>query len=263
MDAGAEHHHHRLFRRLGGGVDEGKPKRLRPRRRRPRADPLVQIRDGVCHHPPVGQRVSRSRWCLRPVGVDHEAAVGAAADVAAVQEQLVSARHLDAAGGPEVTRVGEQQLSRQDTAGQRDARAIKVGQHGVEQPGALQQTGFQRVPIRRGDHQRQRVEAPRPRLRRAVPVRDDVAVSIDLDVRDAVVVDRTAYHRPQLVEPATAAFADALGQLLPGRADIACGVDEFVVPGARAATQVEERLLSPGGAVPGQQIVDVGCALGG
>ena len=43
VDAGAEHHHHRLLRGLRGGVDQRQPQRLRPRRGRPGPDPLVQV----------------------------------------------------------------------------------------------------------------------------------------------------------------------------------------------------------------------------
>ena len=82
-------------------------------------------------------------------------------------------------------------------------------------------------------------------------------MAVDLDVGYSVVVDETAHRRPQLIEPAAAAFTHTLGQLLPGGADIACGIDEFVVTRPRPATHVEQRLLSPRGAVPGQQVVDV------
>ena len=167
------------------------------------------------------------------------------------------AGHLDAAGGPDITRVREQQLRRQHPAGNRMAWPVQIGQHGVEQPGALHQTGFQGVPVRRGEHQRQRVEVPRSRLRGAVAVGDRFAVPVDLDVGDAVVVDQAADDRPQPVQATAAALAHAFGQLPPCGADIARGVDELVVTGARTGTNVEQRLLSPGGAIPGQQVVDV------
>ena len=81
---------------------------------------------------------------------------------------------------------------------------------------------------------------------------------VDLDKGDAVVVDEAADHPPQLVQTAATAFTDAFGQLPPGRTDIACGVDEFVVTGGRAfGAHVEQRLLCPGCAIAGQQVVDV------
>ena len=209
------------------------------------------------HHATVGQRVARARRRLRPVGVDLEAAVTRAAEITAVHEQLVSAGYLDTAGGTDVAGVREQQLRRKHAAGHRDTRAVQVGQHRVEQPGALQQTGFQDVPVGRRDHQRQRVQTPWPGLRRPVPVGDGVTVAVDLDVGDAVVVDRAAHRRPKLVQAGASAFAHTVGQFTPGRPDIACGVDEFVVAGTRNATDVEQGLLGSRGAVPGEQVVDV------
>ena len=60
-----------------------------------------------------------------------------------------------------------------------------------------------------------------------------------------------------MLQPAATALADALGQFQPGRPDIACRIDEFVVSGDRAATRIEQRLLGPRRAVAGQQVVDV------
>src|SRR6185503_12375914 len=106
------------------------------------------------------------------------------------------------------------------------------------------------------DHQRQGVQAPGPRYRTADAV-GGLPVSVESDIGDAVVVDEVADHGLQLFEATPAALADALCQLGPGGPDIACRVDEFVVSGDRAAARVEQRLLSPGGAIAGQQVVDV------
>ena len=236
VDTGAEHDHHRLLGRFGGGVDERQPQRLRPRRGGTRADLLVDVRDGVCDNAPVGERIAGTRGRLRPVGVDQELTRRRPADVASVQEQLVATRCRDAAGRPDVAGVGEQQLRRQHAAGDRAPQAVEVGQHGVQQPRALHQAGFQRVPVRGGDHQWQRVELPGPRHPGAVAVGDRIAVVIDLDVGDAVVVDEAAHHRPKAVEAVAATVAHTVGQLLPGRPDIPCRVDEFVVAGSRAGT---------------------------
>ena len=110
-----------------------------------------------------------------------------------------------------------------------------------------------------GQQQRQRIEIPRTRLRGAVAVGHRVAVPVDLDVGDAVVVDQAADDRPQLVQSAAPSLAHAFGEFLPGGAHIACRVDEFVVSGAGTfAAHIEQRLLGTRGAVPGQQVVDIG-----
>ena len=66
-----------------------------------------------------------------------------------------------------------------------------------------------------------------------------------------------AHRRPEVVQTGASAFAHTVGQFTPGRPDIACGVDEFVVAGTRTATDVEQGLLGSRGAVPGEQVVDV------
>ncbi len=94
-------------------------------------------------------------------------------------------------------------------------------------------------------------------LRGPASVGDGVTVAVHLDVGDAVVVDQAAHRGAQLVQTGAPALADTLGELLPGRPDIACGIDEFVVSGAYAATYVEQRLLGSRGAIAGQQVVGV------
>ncbi len=280
VDARAEHHHHRVLGRFRGGVDQRQPQRLGERRRRPRPDPLVDVGDGVGDHPAVGQRVAGSRRSLRPVGVDQEAAVGRPAHITAVHEQLMATGILDAAGRPDVAGMAEQQLGRQDPAGDRPARPVQVGQDGVEQPGALHHTGFQRLPVRRRQQQRDAVQMPGARHRDALSVGDGLAAQVesrvaallpfgmvDLDVGDAVVVDQSAHDGAQPLQSGAAAFADEIAEFLPGRPDGAGGVDELVVPGApersrgsrpgAAAAQVEQRVLRPCRAVAGEQTVGI------
>ena len=148
--------------------------------------------------------------------------------------------NLDPPRGAEVARVAEEQLGGQHAAADRPSLAVQVGEDGVEQPGALHQAGFQYAPVRGRQDQRQCVEVPRAWHRGAVAVGDRVAVRIDLNVGDAVVVDELTHYGAQLLQSPVPAFADALGDFLPGRAHVPRGVDELVVPGARAAAQVEQ-----------------------
>ena len=227
-----------------------------------RSDAFVQLGERVRDHPSVGEGVPGPRRCLRPVGVDAELPGSVAADVDPVHEQLMPAGHLDAAGGPNVAGVGEQQLWRQHAAGDRPAGSVEVGQHGVHHPRPLHQTGFEGLPVRRGDDHRQRVEMPRTGDLSAVPVCDGVTGMVHLDERDAVVVDEAADHRTQPLEAELAAFGDAFGHLLPGRSDTAHRVDELVVAAASRPTYVEERLLCAGGPVFRQHVIGTGLSAG-
>ena len=211
-------------------------------------------------HPPVGQGVAGAGRGLRPVGVDHEVAGGTSADVAAVQEQLVASGHLDTARRTQIAGVGEQQRRGKHSAGQRPAVSVEIGQHRVQQAGALHEPGFEGVPVAFRDHQRQRVELPGSGHGPAVAVGDRVAEVVGLDVGDAVVVDEAADRGTQPVQSATAAVADAVGNLLPGGAHIAVLVDELViarVTRSGGGLQIEQCRLPPHGVVRHQRVVEV------
>jgi len=109
-----------------------------------------------------------------------------------VQEQLVSAGHIDAAGGPDITRMREQQLGRSTplvTEWRGPYKSVSTASSSRER---CTRPDSRVVPVRRGEHKRQRVEVPRPRVQGAVAVGDRIAVPVDLDVGDAVVVDQAA-----------------------------------------------------------------------
>ena len=256
VDARAEHHDHRVLGDVGCRVDQRQPQRLRERCRRPRRDPLVEVRNRVRDNASVGQRVARARRRLRPVGVDLKAAVRQPAEVTGVHEELVAPGDLDPVGGAHVTGVGEHQFRWQDAFGDQAARPVQVGEHGIEQPGPLHQPGLQHLPICRGDHDRQGVQAPGPRLR-GLGLGPAVPGGIDLGVGDAVVVDQAVHHRAQPVQPGPAALRDGVRQLGPGRPHVSVAVDEFVVADPRAVPQIEKRFLGSRGPVPGQQAVGV------
>ena len=257
VHAGAQHHDHRVVGRVGGGVDQSEPQRLRERRGRPRPDALVQVGHRVRDHAAVGQRIACARRRLRPVPVHPKASRRVPAHVAAVHEQLVPARDLDAAGRPDVAGMAEHQLRGQQALEDAAARPVQVGEHRVQQPRPLQQACLQRLPVGGGDQQRQPVEVPRARRRGIGPVGDRVTVVVDFDVGDAVVVHQAAHRGPQPLQPCAAALTDRVGQFLPRGPDVAVHVDELVVAGPGPATQVEQCLLGARGAVAGEQAIGV------
>ena len=264
IDARTEHYHHRILGGLGRRVDQGQPQRLSERRGRAGPDPFVDIGNRVGHHPAVGQRIPGTGRRLRPVGIDPEPAVRGPAQITSVHEQLMAARVLDAPHRPDVTGVTEQQLGRQHAAGQTALLAIEIGQDRIKPPRALHHAGFQGLPVLGRDQQRDAVEVPRAGHRHAVAVGDGLAMPVDLDVGDAVVVDQTAQHVAQPVHPAPAALADQVGQFAPGGPHRPGAVGEFVVSGAPGRTRrwdagadVEQRLLGAGSAVVLEQPVGI------
>ena len=105
---------------------------------------------------------------------------------------------------------------------------------------------------------------PRPRHRHPVAVGDGLAVPVDLDVGDAVVVDQPAQHVPEPVHAVAATLPHQIGELPPGRPHLAGCVDELVEAGGAertgdrdAAAHVEQRFLGAGGAIALQQSVRI------
>jgi len=98
--------------------------------------------------------------------------------------------------------------------------AIKVGQQGVEQLGALLHAGFDAAPFIGGDQQRQRIELPGP----VAPLR----VGIDV-IGDAILDDEP----PCQFDAAARGFGPAVGnmldQRLPVGADRPVAIEQFVV----------------------------------
>ena len=236
VDARGEHHHHRVLGDVGCRVDQRQPQRLRERRCRSRRNPLVEVGNRVGDNTPVGQRIAGARGRLRPVGVDRKAAVRPPADVAGVHEKLVVPRHFDSGGGTHVTGMGEHQFRRKDAFGEQVTRAVQVREYGIEHAGPLYQSGLQHFPIRRRNHDRQGVQAPRPRFqpRGLGSAGRPLAVGIDFGVGDAVVVDQAAHYRAQPVQPGFAALSDGVGQLGPGRPHVTRLVEELVEADPRA-----------------------------
>ncbi|OOK66039.1 hypothetical protein BZL29_7481 [Mycobacterium kansasii] len=71
-------------------------------------------------------------------------------------------------------------------------------------------------------------------------------------------VDQAVHDRAQPVQTRSTALGDGVGQLRPGGPHLSVGVDELVVAGSRAVTQVEESLLGSRGAVTVQEVVSIG-----
>ena len=58
--------------------------------------------------------------------------------------------------------MAERQLGRDVPFGQQPLRAVEIGQQRIEQPRALRDAGFDRLPLGGRQHERQRIERPGP-----------------------------------------------------------------------------------------------------
>ena len=93
----------------------------------------------------------------------HAPAASRPRSVAGHEQPLVD-HALGPDDGAQVLLVVEHDRGRQLAAGQQPAGAVQVGEDGVEQLGALDHAGLERGPLAVVQHQRQRVEPPRPGL---------------------------------------------------------------------------------------------------
>ena len=175
----------------------------------------------------------------------------------------MAARDVDTAGRADVAGVGEYHLGGQDAGGEGAARAVEIGEHRVEQPGALHEAGFQDVPVGGRDQQRKGIQRPGPG-NGGFLIAAGIAIAFDFAVGDALVVDEATDHGPHLIQSCPAALADQVAHLLPDGPDLAGIVEELVVSGQSghrrgglAATQLEQSALGAGCPVAAEELVGV------
>ena len=144
--------------------------------------------------------------------------------------QVGAADRLDTVHRAQVARVALHQRRRQPALLQQFLRPIDVGHDPLQQAHALQQAGFDLLPVFGFDQQREQVERPGP-LRSAL-------VGVDV-VGDAVVADLARQIDGALVQFGRALVGQVVEELLPGfgqRAVGAGGAAQFIeMPGCGAA----------------------------
>ena len=135
----------------------------------------------------------------------------------------ITGRH-DAVQRAQVARVTEHQRRRQQALVQQALRPIAVGQHGLEQAGALGDAGLDHLPVGRLDQQRQHAQRPRP-----LDALADAGRLVDV-VGHAVAVDLLRDLAGAPVQAAQSVGAQQLEEVLPALAQRLTGVlQQFVV----------------------------------
>ena len=121
-----------------------------------------QFRHDAAEPPAVLQRVRETVGKTGAVRQHMPRAVRAHAQVGGIElQQSRPDRRSRHAARPQERRIGVHQRRRQHAIGQQALRAIQIGQHRIQQPRALRQSGFERGEFRLRQRQRDRVEAPR------------------------------------------------------------------------------------------------------
>jgi hypothetical protein len=112
------------------------------------------------HDRAVLQRVADAGWRLRPRADHAPLSVGAAREIEGDQVQKDAVGGADAMTRAQKAGMPEDQRRRQQALPEQILRSVDVGGDSVEQPRTLTQAGADPIPFRRGDDQRQDVEAP-------------------------------------------------------------------------------------------------------
>ena len=181
-------------------------------------------------HTAIRHRIPGTRGRLRPVGVHPEVSGARAADIASEQKELMPTGQGHAVGGTHVTGMGEEQLRRQRAGTDQFLRPVEVAENGVQQRGPLGETNLQHVPVGGVEQQRKPIQTPRHRMGGRIGPGHRSRDAPGIHVGDAVTVDQSADTIQQTVQTRTAALRDGVGQVGPGRADVAVGRQELVVP---------------------------------
>ena len=158
--ARAEHHDPRVLHRGRGRLDESRPHGLEERGQPVQVRRVVELR----HHPGDDTAVlhgePRAGRGLGAVRHDLPAAARVAAEVDGDQEQPLGGQRPGAHDGTQVLGVVEHDRGRQVARREQPARAVEVGQHGVQQLGPLHDPGLEPRPVPVVEHERHGVQAP-------------------------------------------------------------------------------------------------------
>jgi hypothetical protein len=136
--------------------------RLEKRRQPLDLELAIDVGHGTRDREPVLQCVAGARRCLRAVAEHPPMAVRGAADVDRIDPQTGTAGRRHADQRPQEFRIAGDDRGRQPALVHEVRRPVGVGQHRFEQFGALDQTGFERLPFRGVDQQRYMAQRPRP-----------------------------------------------------------------------------------------------------
>ena len=105
------------------------------------------LRINARHDLTIFEGITRTRRCLRAITQHPPAAVGTARQIDRIKMQPGAITRTRATARPQVIWMTEHQLRRDAAVGDQLLRAIQIGQHRVEQTGALQHTGFDLPPL--------------------------------------------------------------------------------------------------------------------
>ena len=224
--ARAEQHYAGIIGAGRGEGLQGGPQGAKERSKPVNLGIAVQAREDPRDDDPVLQGVAGARRRLGVVSQYRTAAGGVAGEVDGNGEKLLGAGNPDLVAGPEEAAMAEDQLGRQYPAAEQLARAVEIGEHQVEQLGALDHAGLDPSPLVAGQQHGDRVQGPGGRGRGGSVGGCVVAVNV---VGDAIVVQQAARFRASVQQLVEAEVAYDPAGVRPVLADPPVGGDHLVV----------------------------------
>ena len=147
---------------------------------RPHLRSPKRLRQNLRAHHPIFERVAQAGRRLRAVGKHPPLPIRRPAQVNRVVMQKYRLRHGQPVTSAEKAGIVKDQFRRQRPIAQQSQWTVNIGQHQVEQRGALLDGGFNGLPFDAVEHQRDRVHRPRTLL----PLR----IAVDIE-RNAIGLD--------------------------------------------------------------------------
>ena len=177
------------------------------------------LREDARDDEPVLERIARPRRRLRAVADDPPAPVGRAREVGGVLQEVAPADRVQPFGRREEAAVAEDHGGRDRAALHQRLRAVKIAEDAVEQLGALLDPRRDAVPFLGRQHERDRVDFPRPVH----------ALRIGVDVvGDAVLADLALGERQRVAHVALVALGERAHERVPVRPRPAGGGQQLV-----------------------------------
>ena len=206
----------------------------------PRAAVAEQLRQAMAERHPAGQRIAVADRGVGLVAQDHPFARRRPRHVAGVGVEEAPLGCLAVDAGAHEGRAAQEQRRRQAAVLQQPLLAVQVGQDGVDQPGTLQDSGRQALPLVVRQKHRHQVQPPRMR-----PI---VRVGVDVE-RDAALAQQPPRALRRRRPPLRPHGGKAVDEPAPMRPDAAVRRQHLVESGR-------------GFAVAGQQPIEVAVLVG-
>ncbi len=205
----------------------------------------VQFGKGPRDDLPVLQGEAGTGRCLGAIGNYPPPTVRRAGQVHGIQVQIGAVGRLHALARPQKTVLPEHQLRRQQPFGQQVLRPVKVGQHLVEQAGALRHACGNALPFGRGQQIGQQVQLPG-----AIGA---FRIGINV-VGDAVGLDLPADHGLALLQLHGRTAPQLVQHRAPVRSNLAVAVEQLIVGSrVRRVTGKQIRHGGPNESIEAQQ----------